>query len=140
MKLAYIYNIMKFVYWDDENIKFCISGFNPFGNKLKSITNKKIQNREISLSNSFNIEDLKECSVIFISKSEKYSFEAILESIEKKEILTISDIEKFAKSGGMVELQTVNEKISILVNLKKVNESNIKISAKLLEVATILRD
>jgi hypothetical protein len=64
---------------------------------------------------------------------------AAIEYAQKNSILTISESKGFAESGGIIQLNFVNQKTQIKINYDAAVKSNIKIDASLLNVATVLK-
>ena len=56
----------------------------------------------LSPKRATKIEDLKDCQMIFISKSELENIPAILLALEGTNILTVGETEGFAKQGGVI--------------------------------------
>ena len=59
----------------------------------------------------------------------------ILPLIAGQPIVTVSDIEGFAASGGIFELKDKDGRLSFVVNNTKAKESGIRISSSLLKLA-----
>ena len=85
VKSAFLYNFAKFVQWpaesfsnDQSPILLGILGTNPFGSALKTIDGKTVGNRSLVVKYFETIEDLDQCHVLFISKSEKKTLSEIL--------------------------------------------------------------
>ncbi len=141
IKAAYLYNFIKFVSWTSQSVEaageinVCILGKDPFQELIDPINGKKIQGKPIKL---FKFESMKvapSCTVIFISSSERKGFENILMTPALEHALTVSDIEDFAKSGGMIGFVQVGNVIRFEINLDSARKSGVDISSKLLELA-----
>jgi predicted DNA binding CopG/RHH family protein len=55
-------------------------------------------------------------------------------------VLTVSDLESFETRGGMIALVRKDRRIHPRINIDTVEKSKLKISAKLLNLATVIRD
>ena len=78
VKAGFIYNFAKFIEWPGEahpdakiTITLCIVGTDPFGKILDSIDNKTIRGKFFEIKQTRLSKDLKHCSILFISNSEK---------------------------------------------------------------------
>ena len=145
VKAAYVYRITQFVDWpaeeDSEPAKLgvCILGEDPFGQAIDHIEEKQSQGRRFSLRRIETLESSRGCHVLFVSASESSGLARILESLEGRSVLTISDLKGFARSGGMIGLVVNREgKVGLEVNLGAVEEAGLQISAKLLELSEIV--
>lgn len=144
---AFLYNFTKFIEWSDVTLNdstpsFVIGvyGKNPFGDYLKEITkNKLVKNKPIEVKKIVRYRELKSCHILFISNSEKEDFERILKRVEKLNILTVSDIDRFAQYGGIVNFVIENNKVSFIINIEAATRASITMSSKLLKLAKVIR-
>jgi hypothetical protein len=140
VKSAFIYNIFKFVDEKDDNFEtyqFCVMGEAPFISdfdhiKNKLVNGKKIVIRQIQEPNTSN------CKAIFITSSERPRISQITSQLKQSGILTISDTSGFGKKGVMVNFFLDQNKIRFEINLGAAEESGVKISSQLLNLATIV--
>ena len=146
IKAAYLYNFAKFVEWPAEELadpslplSVCIYGKDPFGAALDSIKDKTVKGRKLVISRSSEINKLEGCHILFISPSEKNNLSVILKKLRDMHILTVSDMEGFASNGGMINLNKVENKIRLEINLDAAEISGLKMSSKLLKLAKIIK-
>ena len=145
LKAAYLLNFAKFIYWPEsaedtsESFNICIIGNSPFGEILDSLSSKKVKNKKIKVKYSENHNKDHQCKIAYITQDKADSYNEILESINNEVILTVSDIEGFCQSGGMIEFIRVKNKIKFEINVGQSLKSNIKYRSQLLEVAEKLR-
>ena len=98
------------------------------------------RSRDVNLiSGSFPVWTIfEECHLLFISGSEKNNIRNVLASIKNHNILTVSDMDRFAQQGGMIGLVNIEGKISFEVNIDTVQHSRLKFSSQLLKLAKIV--
>jgi hypothetical protein len=145
---AFLYNFAKFVDWTPEalpdslkTINIGILGDDPFEGYLQQITiDKFVKNRKLIVKNIRNINEIKLCHILFISQGEQSRLARILKRVEKLNILTVSDIDKFAQYGGMINFIVREDKVRFIINVDAVAAANLKISSKLLNLAEIFRN
>ncbi len=142
IKAAYLYNFAKFVEWPAASfntpnapIILCILGSPPFDKALKTIQNKPVRDRLLLIRHCRNIEDLEGCHMLFVSDSEKENMAAILSRVKNQPILTISDIDGFVNSGGIIKFIRSGNKIRFEVNVGAAEKASIKISSRMLKIA-----
>lgn len=147
VKAVYLYNFTKFVSWpetalpgDSEILNICILGKNPFGSLLEPITHIQTQARTIAIE---DIEDVlalekKSCPILFISASEQGKVTELLRKTAKMHILTVSDMDGFAHHGGIIGFVVKEDKVHLEINLSAARQAGLTISAKLLEIATVI--
>jgi hypothetical protein len=148
VKAVYLYNFTKFVSWPDtappgdtQPLNICVLGRNPFGSLLESITHMKTQDRTtITIENIEAVRTLekKSCPILFISASEQGDVAELLRETAQMHILTVSDIDGFARHGGIIGFVVKEDKVRLEINLSAARQAGLTISAKLLEIATVI--
>ena len=59
---------------------------------------------------------------------------------QKGGILTVSDIDRFAERGGIINFYKENNKVRFKINLNAAERAGTKISSQLLRLGTIVRE
>ena len=78
--------------------------------------------------------DFSFCQVLFIGRAES-RWKEILGQVRNMGVLTVSDRENFASQGGMVGFYNDSGRIRLEINRTVAQGANLKISAKLMELA-----
>lgn len=145
IKAVFLLNFTRFVEWPtpvppDKSLVIGVLGKDPFGDRLdEAVRGEKAANRSLEVRRIQRIEEAEDCDMIFICRSEKPVLGKILNWLNGRSILTVSDIPDFAETGGMVGLVTGAEKIQLHINLDASKKApNLLISAKLLRLAEIV--
>lgn len=146
IKLALVYRLTKFVTWPahvfhDETQPFniCVLGKDPFGKSLNALTARQVYGRQISVQRLISLDGRgMQCQVVFVARSEWRSVDAILTTSAGKPILTVSDLDRFARRGGMVEFVSIDRRFRLRINLDAARAGGLRIAAPLLELATIV--
>lgn len=139
VKAAFLIHFMDFATWPNsksDGRTICILGDSPF--KKNVLASVKRQNQEILIKYTSSLSDARGCHLLFIARSEKYQLNQILTELANKPILAVSDIKGFAGGNGMIELATKSGKIKLLINLKAVKLSGLKLSSNLIELAQVV--
>lgn len=146
IKAAYLYNFLKFVWWPESflatgqsEIKVCLLGKNQLDPYLEPMTNMTAQGHNITITHISNVSQAHDCQLLFVGASEANNLPQILEGLKDAHCLTVGEIENFAAKGGMIGFVLKEGRISLEINTKAVKEANLEISAKLLEVANIIK-
>jgi hypothetical protein len=148
IKAAYLFNFAKFVEWPPspsrnaaEPFRIGVLGEDPFKDTLdRLLRGKLIDRRPFEIRRSRKVEDLKGSHILFISASEKDRVKEILGSISSLPILTVAEMEGFTGSGGAVKFYRQEASIRIEINTDAVARARLKASAKLLQVARLVRE
>ncbi len=78
------------------------------------------------------------CHILFIAASEQNRVRSLLSSIAAPGLLTVGDTPDFAAQGGIVELRLEGDHIRLIVNRTAADRAKLKISSRVLSLATIL--
>ena len=140
LKAAFLLNFAKFTSWPESvlregEFKLCILGDNPFGPAFAGIEQKTVAALPIKLIQTNDLDQARQCNMIYVSKSESDKLEQIITAISADPTLMVSDIEDFAEKGGGVELATVNRRLGFNINQTQTQKAGLKINASLLDLA-----
>jgi hypothetical protein len=152
IKAGYLYNFTKFVTWPEinsETFNLCILGEDPFGELIDPIEKRSAFGRPIKLFRFDSLDALKRtnnkphCHIIFVSSSlgsvrKDIIGDGTLVIRDLNKTLTVGESDNFAMQGGMIGFVNREGRIKLQVNLKKIKQSDLKVSAKLLEVSEIV--
>ncbi|WP_333875637.1 YfiR family protein [Methylobacter sp.] len=143
VKAGYLYNFTKFITWpEDKNETFnlCIMGEDPFGDLIDSIEQRSAFGRPIKLFRFNSLDKGQYCHILFISASIKDNLliKGLLANYGVDNTLTVGESAEFTTQGGMIGFINREGKIKLQINLRILQQSDLKISAKLLEVAELV--
>ena len=114
-------------------------GQNPFGDILENIyKNKKIKDKKVKIVYVKKLQQLPECQILFISKTDSEKLQKILDDLKGKPILTISDTEGFAQAGCFINYYLNENKLRFEINQKAMQNAGFTIDYRLLRVSKIL--
>ena len=145
VKAAMLYNFAKFVEWpansleNDNRIIFCIAGKSELNTSIMQIQGKTLKGRSVSVRQIAKPNDVAECQILFISQSEIIRLSSYLQQSKHHNILTVSDMEQFAESGGMIGFTEEDNRISFEINNETAQNRSIQISSYLLNLARKVR-
>lgn len=129
VKAVYLYRIVNFIYWKDEeqmtHINICL----PDNQKVYAlmseiIKGKVVRGKPIYLSN-------QDCDVVYLTQK---SSMALLQTYPKNTV-TVGDVMRFTDYGGALELVTKAGRIKPKINLS--NIGTYRISSNLLRVSDV---
>ena len=143
VKALFLFNFARFVSWpspqpSDTPFVIGIVGDDPFNSYLdETVRGEKVNNRLLTIQRIRRRREPRNCNILFISQSERDRAAQIVANLKGRSVLTVSDIDGFANLGGMIELFTEKNQIRMRINLEAVRAANLKVSAKLLQVAEV---
>lgn len=141
-KAAFLFNFGKFVQWPDAafgegEMRLCVLGADPFGAALDGIEGKQVRGQKLVVLRGPGV-DPRRCHILFIARSEDGRLDAILQAVGRSSVLTVGESEDFARRGGVVNFKIVDGKIRFEINPEAAKQAGLRISAKLLQLATVV--
>jgi hypothetical protein len=145
IKAAFLYNFAKLTEWPTN--AFCsnampitigIIGKDPFEQFLEeAVKDKVIGGRKIVIARFGQPQDdIAKCHLLFIAKSEEDRLDGIFSCVAKQPVLTVSEIDRFDDKGGFIWIRKEGDEIKFQVRRDGVQKSGLKLSSKLLALAT----
>lgn len=139
LKVAFLYNFIAYTEWPDQqnlNLNFCIYGEDPFGEHLQHLWSKKTNEQEILIRHTHNIEDLSMYQIVFIPRSVMHDLNAILNQLNGKPILTISDSPNASLQDVVINMPLKEGKVTFEANIASAKRNGLKLSSQLLRFAS----
>lgn len=146
VKAAFLFNFVKFTKWPKDTdrsgpLRLCIAGQDPFGNTLESTFNEKtVRGRGFSIRRRTLTDDLTGCQIVFVGEGDSDQRRRLIESLKGRPILTVGDTDRFAQEGGIVGFYEKQRRIRFAVNVDAAERSDIRVSSKLLQLASVVRE
>ncbi len=145
VKAVFLFNFTRFVDWPGASqragspLVIGVLGADPFGPALDAaVRGEGVAGRRLVVKRIERIEDAIDCDEVFIAASEEPRLGRILEVLEGKPVLTVSDIPGFAARGGMIGLVPSDGRVKIQINPGEAKAVGLRISSKLLRPAEIV--
>jgi hypothetical protein len=146
VKAVFLFNFAQFVTWPpavftsaDEPFRIGVLGDDPFDGFLdETVSGEKVEGHPLVVQRYASAADVKDCRILFISRSESGRMEDILAGLKDKGVLTVGDTEGFVKSGGIIRFAMEGNKIHFKINLEAAKRANLVISSQVLRLAEIV--
>ena len=143
VKAAFLYNFGKFVEWPtnvfastNAPLLIGVYGDNPFGNDLAEVVRGKVINGHPVIARQVSFSELKSCQILFICRSEQKNIKQILAALDGAGVLTVTEEMDLSQSGVMIDFIMDNDRIRFEINNSAAEKVGLKISSKLLILAT----
>lgn len=141
VKAAFLYNFTKFVEWPatafpDNSFRLCVLGDDPFGKSLRDLAGEEVAGRKLTVVGKGEIHKPVGCHVLFISRSERGRLSAVLSEVRGHPVLTVADTQGFLDQGGVINFTLQGSKVRFEINQQAAERAGIKISSKLMRLAT----
>jgi hypothetical protein len=146
LKAAFLYNFAQFTEWPaeafavkDAPIVIGVLGKDPFGTALDdTVRDEFVRGKKLVIERYRTVEEIKTCHILYISQSESNRLDHILEKLDRRPILTVSDIPGSAPRGVMIRFVPEGSKIRFRINAEAAKAEKLSLSSKLLRVAEIV--
>ena len=125
LKAVFLFNFAQFVEWPahafrdaEAPLVIGILGEDPFGAYLDELVHgEKVGGRSLIARRYQRVEEIAECHILFISRSEAATLDKSLAQLRGRSVLTVGDLDTFTQQGGMVRFFTENGKIRFKINV-----------------------
>ena len=145
LKAAYLYHFAQFVDWPpaafpqpNSPLIIGVLGENPFGKDLPhTVEGKVLSNHPLVVQEYHSLAEMtNNCHILFISSSEKKRLPEIFAALKSTSVLTVSEVDHFTENGGMVNFVLKSDRIRFQINEGTVEKAGLKMSFKLLSLAS----
>lgn len=145
LKAVFLFNFAQFVEWPasafpapDAPLIVGVLGLDPFGKALDEVLrNEQARRRRILLQRFKQLGETQDCHILYVSRSEASRLDDIVQGLQGRPVLTVGEIDDFARRGGMIEMIT-ERKVRLRINLKAAKTAGLSISAKMLQLAEVI--
>lgn len=142
VKAAFLYNFGKFVVWPgasprpEATFVIGVLGDSPMAEVLdRTVRAKQVQERRIAVRRLRSAKEAQDCQILFIGAAERDRLGEILGALDRRSVLTVSDMDEFVDKGGMISLLLDQNKVRFEINLGVVDRAGLKMSSQLLKLA-----
>lgn len=146
VEAVFLFNFTQFVDWPPQAfadpsspIVIGVLGSDPFGAALdEAVRSEVVKGHPLVVHRAQHIEELADCQILFISRSERAHLMPVLAKLRGRNVLTVSDLNEFASEGGMICFVLINNKVRLRINLEATRAAGLTLSSKLLRFAQIV--
>lgn len=141
IKAGLVYNFLKYTNWPGDlagNLNVCLFGGDPFEGYLSPLEGRTAQQYKIAITQIRQVQQAADCHVVVIHRNEQGNLPDVLKFLKDKHVLTISDIDNFARQGGMVEMTKEGGKINLYINTNAVGHAGLGIADPMLQLAKLV--
>lgn len=140
VKAAYLFHLTKFVEWPalpGNEMHLCVVGAEEVGGMMGELSSRQVGDKRLRIELDAAAETAS-CQILFIGRNYRRAAE-LLRRTRGQPVLTVGDGDDFARQGGMVGFYMDGGKVKLEVNADNTRGSNLRISAKLLEMARLVQ-
>ena len=143
LKAAFVYNLIPFVEWPADTkgkaVVVCFAGEGAMEAALKAFfqdQNSGPTSTEVRVAHGRN--EMRACNVLFLAYPDSARMREAMGQLLGASVLTIGEGEEFVHMGGVIALAAHGNTLRLLVNPSAAQWAHLRISAKLLSMATVV--
>jgi hypothetical protein len=145
VKSAFILNFAQFSKWPskafadaDAPLTVAVFGDDPLGSALdRTCRGQDVGGRKVIIKRTRRLEDLKNCQLVFISRSESGRLDEILSTIQGGNVLTVGESDRFTRQGGAIGFVMEGDRVRFEINGSAARRAGIDISSRLLKLSVL---
>lgn len=143
VEAVFLFYFSQFVDWptgafagERSPIVIGVLGDDPFDGSLdQAVAGERVNGRPIVVRRLKSITDASGCHILYISSSESAELPKILSALKGRNVLTVSDLDHFVESGGMIRFVLIDQHVRLLINARAAQAAGLTLSSKLLRAA-----
>ncbi len=144
VKAAYLFKFASFVEWPEASfsqagtpLTIGVAGNDPLAEQLEQVVSgRSINGHAVVVRRLKRGDKLAGVHILFLGGSDRAAIADLLEAARNGSVLTVSDTPETFALGSMVNFVINDEKVRFEVALRNVNAQHLRISARMLSVAT----
>jgi hypothetical protein len=143
IKAGLLYNFLRYTQWPPgvqtgATIDVCLYGRDPFEGRLQPMAGRSVNQRVIAVRTVRTSAEMSSCALVFINAEERAAWPRLRAELGVRSVLTVSDYEGFARSGGMLEFTRARNRVGVMVNVGAAHAANLEVQDRLLRLATVV--
>jgi hypothetical protein len=147
LKALYLLNFVKFTEWPQAAlaarapITLCVLNDDDVAGNLTTLVKGRIvDGHALTVSSLSDASSLAGCGLIYASGTDARRSAALLDSLAGKPVLTVGELDKFARLGGVAGFFVEEGTLRFAINLAAAERAGLVLSSKLLSLARLVKD
>lgn len=139
LKAAFLYNFAVFTEWPPQVgpvLNLCVYGQDPFGEAIDGLNGKTAGTRTIAVHGKTDAAALKACQIVFIGSADIDQLPRLLKSLRGVPVLVVADSPGAARQGAALNMRLAQGRVTFEANLVAAHGAGLKLSARMLSLAT----
>jgi hypothetical protein len=146
LKAAFLANFPKFAEWPEDALPagrvftFCVTGDRAVADALEQAIKDRPGQEPMSVVFLTPDGPLRGCQILYLGGMSLKELRRTVEALKAMPIFTVSDVDGFAELGGVAQLRLERGRMRFAINPAAAQRAHLALSAKLLSLATIVKD
>jgi hypothetical protein len=142
---AFLYNFAQFAEWPAHPaptgpLTICVLGATAVADALdETVKARTVKDRPVVVSR-VRVDGLGACQVLYVTDLDPKRAQQIINDVKGAPVLTVSDLDRFAQSGGIIGLFIESGKMRFAINVDAAQRAHLRISSRLLNLAKLVKD
>lgn len=139
LKAAFLYNFSAFTEWPPQVgsvLNLCVYGRDPFGAEIDGLNGKATGTRTIAVQRRTSAAALESCQIVFIASADIGQLQRLLDSVRGLPVLVVADSPGAARLGAALNMKLAQGRVTFEANLVAARSAGLKLSARMLSLAT----
>lgn len=145
VKAALVFNFMKFVDWPPPALVpggALVVGLLS-GSRIpefeRAFAGKDVKGRPIVVQAFRGAREVRDCHVLFVAADVQAQLPEVLRAVQARPVLTVSEVLNAQQADAVINLVANDTRIGFQVNLEAAQEAGLRISSRLLSLASAVR-
>jgi hypothetical protein len=142
IKAGLLYNFLRYTEWpprSGEAVVLCVFGGDPFSGRLTPMSGRTVNGQAIRLRFIDAQTEIEGCSMLFVNAEERAAWPGLRTYLTRRHVLTVSDYDGFARSGGMIEFTRANNRVGMRINVGAAQAANLVVQDRLLRLGSVVQ-
>ncbi|NMM07191.1 MAG: YfiR family protein [Polaromonas sp.] len=139
LKAAFLYNFAAFTEWPPQLgslLNLCIYGRDPFGVEIDGLNGKATGSRTLAVHRKSSPAALQGCQIVFIAGADIDQLPRLLDTLRGLPVLVVADSPGAARLGAALNMKLAQGRVTFEANLVTARSAGLKLSARMLSLAT----
>ena len=146
VKAAFLANFPQFIEWSEKNLPakegviIGVIGDDVFADVVEeAASHKTVNGKPIKVKKYRSVEDAGESQILFVGSGARTDTEPIIKQCRKSGTLTVGEGSSFLDAGGVIRFVIRDDRVQLEINPDAAKAAGLKISSKLLRLASIVK-
>ena len=147
VKATYLYKFAGYVEWPDVSfatrdtpVTIAVMGDDPLATELdQAVAGRTVNGRRVTVRRLKAGESLAGVHILFIARSESSRLPQLVQTAQPRSVLTVTESDGALNYGSVINFLLLDRHVRFEISLQSAEKSRLKLSSRLLAVATEVR-
>lgn len=147
VKAAFLYNFAKLAEWPvnslapDGSLAVCTNDTAVADSLAQLLKARDAHDHAIDVRRvRIDSAEIRSCHLLYVCDLNQARLAQLVETVNGASVLTVSDFERFAALGGVVQFVEDGGRLRFAINLDSMRRHRLQLSSRLLALASIVKD